>query len=296
VVSLLAVLLVLGLLALGLYLGVLKVYKEISEVPSHVRVIGGSLRYKKQMLQVCLDLVLVIVSFTGAHLLRFEGEIPPEIRATFVASLPILLVAKLLGLAVSRAYRGVWRYAGMLDALTAISGSTLGSLMAIGALAALTGFHGISKAALITDWLLFTVLAVTVRMWFIALREVFGSLPARNAPKVLILGAGAEALSLIQRLRDPIAVQRAEVIGILDDGLAFERRSMNGVPILGPVSALPSMMEQHEIACCLLGVHSRSDAAQRAMVACTEAGVSIYQDLDTLLQRSADEGLVGAHG
>lgn len=294
VVSLLAVLLALGLLALGLYLGILKVYKEASEVPAHVRVIGGSLRYKKQMVQVCLDLVLVVISITGAYLLRFEGEIPAEIRTTLVASLPILLVAKLLGLAISRAYRGVWRYAGMLDALTAISGSTLGSLLAVATLGALTGFHGISKAALITDWLLFTVLAVTVRMWYIALREVFGSIPARNAPKVLILGAGAEALSLIQRLRDPVAVHRADVIGILDDGLAFERRSVNGVPILGPVSALAQLVEQHEIACCLLGVHSRSDAAQRAICACTEAGVSIYQDLDTLLLSAAEEGLVGA--
>jgi UDP-GlcNAc:undecaprenyl-phosphate GlcNAc-1-phosphate transferase len=293
-VGLVGVLLAIGLLALGLYLGVLKVYKEISEVPSHVRIIGGNIRYKKQIFQVCVDLVLVMVSFAGAHLLRFEGEIPSQIRATFVASLPLLLVAKLLGLAVARAYRGVWRYAGMIDALTAISGSTLGSLVAAAVLGALTGFQGISKAALITDWLLFTVLAVIARMWFIALREVFGSLPARNAPKVLILGAGAEALSLIQRLRDPIAVHRADVIGILDDGMAFERRSVNGVPILGPVSALAGLIEQHEISCCLLGVHVRSDAAQRAIRACTEAGISIYQDVDALLLSASDKALVGA--
>lgn len=291
VVGLVGVLLTIGLVALGLYLGILKVYKEISEVPSHVRLIGGSLRYKKQVLQVCLDLVLIIVSFIGAHLLRFEGEIPVEIRDTFVACLPLLLMAKLLGLAVARAYRGVWRYAGMIDALTAIGGSTLGSLIVVAVLTVLTGLQGISKAALITDWLLFTVLAVVVRMWFIGLREVFGSLPARNAPKVLILGAGAEALSLIQRLRDPIAVHRADVVGILDDGLAFERRSVNGVPILGPVSELSALVKQHEIACCLLGVHARSDAAQRAIFACTEAGIAIYQDVDTLL--SAGEEALG---
>lgn len=294
-VCLVAVLLAIGLLVLGLYLGVLKVYKEISEIPSHARVIGGTIRYKKQLLQVCLDLVLVIVSFTGAHLLRFEGEIPTEIRITFVACLPLLLVAKLLGLAVARAYRGVWRYAGMIDALTAITGSTFGSLLAAVVLGILTGFHGVSKAALITDWLLFTVLAVTVRMWYLALRELFGSLPARNAPKVLILGAGEEAWSLIQRLRDPIAANRADVVGILDDGLAFERRSLNGVPILGPVSALPNLAEQHQIACCLLGVHAHSDAAQRAIYACTEAGISLHQDLGAPLISDREKPLAAAH-
>jgi UDP-GlcNAc:undecaprenyl-phosphate GlcNAc-1-phosphate transferase len=295
VVSLVAVLLAIGLLVLGLYLGVLKVYKDLSEIPSHARVIGGTLRYKKQMLQVCLDLVLVIVSFTGAHLLRFEGEIPQQIRATFVASLPLLLTAKLLGLAFARAYRGVWRYAGMIDALTAITGSTLGSLMAAAAFGWLTGFHGLSKAALITDWILFTVLAVTVRMWYIALRELFGSLPARNAPKVLILGAGEEAWSLILRLRDPVSSKRADVVGILDDGLAYERRSMNGVPILGPVSALPNFAEQHEIACCLLGVDAHSEAARRALLACSEAGISLYQDLDTPLLSPPENALAAAH-
>jgi len=280
VVLLLALLLTLGLLVLGLYLGFLKVYKEKSEIPSHVRLIGGSLRYKKQIVQVLLDLQLIAISFTGAHLLRFEGEIPVEMHVTLITTIPGILAVKLLALAVCRAYRGVWRYAGMLDALTAIVGSTLGSLAVAVLIGGLTGFRGLSRAALVTDWLLFTVLAVSARMWYVALRELFGSLPARNAPRVLILGAGAEALAVIQKLRDPVATNRADVVGILDDGLAFERRSLNGVPVLGSVAQLSEFAGRHEITCCLLGVSLRSDAGQRAEEACRAAGISLYRDLD----------------
>jgi UDP-GlcNAc:undecaprenyl-phosphate GlcNAc-1-phosphate transferase len=288
-VLLLAVLLTLGLLVLGLYLGFLKVYKEKSEIPSHARLIGGSLRYKKQILQVLLDLQLIAVSFTGAHLLRFEGEIPPDMRGTLITTIPVILVVKLLALAACRAYRGVWRYAGMLDALTAIAGSTVGSLAAAVLIGALTGFRGLSRAALVTDWLLFTGLAVSARMWFVALRELFGSLPARNAPRVFILGAGAEALAVIQKLRDPVAITRADVVGILDDGLAYERRSLNGVPVLGPVTQLAELAARHNITCCLLGVSSRSDAARRAEEACREAGLPLYRDLEQgQAQKSVD--------
>jgi UDP-GlcNAc:undecaprenyl-phosphate GlcNAc-1-phosphate transferase len=292
VVILLATLLAIGLLVLGLYLGFLKVYKEKSEVPSHVRLIGGTIRYKKQILQVFLDVQLILISFAGAHLLRFEGDIPMDMRGTLVVTLPVILAVKLLALALCRAYRGVWRYAGMTDALTAITGSALGSLAVAVILGVLTGFRGLSRAALITDWLLFTVLVVSARMWFVALRELFGSLPVRNAPRVLILGAGAEALAHIQKLRDPVAPHRADVVGILDDGLALERRSLNGVPVLGSVEQLPEMMSRHGISCCLLGVPMRSETARQAIAACVAADIAIYQDLESGREFRPDEALV----
>jgi UDP-GlcNAc:undecaprenyl-phosphate GlcNAc-1-phosphate transferase len=289
VVLLLATLLALGLLVLGLYLGFLKVYKEKSEVPSHLRLIGGTVRYKKQILQVLLDLPLIVVSFTGAHLLRFEGDIPDDMRMTLIAGVPLVVAAKLVALAICRAYRGVWRYAGMIDALAAISGSTLGSLTIVAVLGLLTKFQGWSRAALVTDWLLFSVLAVTARMWFVALRELFGCLPARNGPRVLILGAGAEALALIQTLRDPVASTRADVVGILDDGLAFERRSLNGVPVLGPVAQLPELAGAYRIHCCLLGVSPRSELARRAQEICRKAEIALYRDLEEDQLASAPE-------
>src|SRR3712207_4399608 len=124
-----------------------------------MRLLSGTLLYKRQLLQVSLDILLLPVAFIGAHLLRFEGVLPGVIRDAVLMALPVVLVSKLAGLALCRAYRGVWRYAGMSDALAGMMGSTVGSLIAAAVLGLWTGYKDISRAALIIDWLMFTILA-----------------------------------------------------------------------------------------------------------------------------------------
>src|SRR6185436_13230863 len=87
VVALLAGLLFTGLLILGMYLGVLRVYNEPTRVPDNVRRLGGEVLFKKQMLQVILDVFLACFAFAGANVLRFDGVVPPEISAKMMIAL-----------------------------------------------------------------------------------------------------------------------------------------------------------------------------------------------------------------
>lgn len=281
-VAAIGVLLLCGLAALGLYLGFLRVYTDEARVPTHVRVLGGILLHKKQYLQVMIDLVLIPVAFVGAHLLRFEGELPGPLTQAVLAAIPAVLAAKLIGLGLCRAYRGVWRYAGLTDALAAGLGSTAGSLLALAAIGLFGGFKagstGISRAALCIDWLLFTVLAIGARLGYVALRELFGLVPPKHGPRVIILGAGPEAVPLVQRLRDPHATQRAQVVGILDDDPDKHNRSMNGVRVLGPLDDLPGLLERLDMTC-LLGVSPHSRSAGRIMDYCRERGIPVTVDL-----------------
>jgi UDP-GlcNAc:undecaprenyl-phosphate GlcNAc-1-phosphate transferase len=278
VTLLLATVCFVGLAVVGLYLGFIKVYHEQSEIPPNAPLIGGRLLYKKQSLQVVVDIVLIHVAFVGAQLLRFEGELPPDMQRALLAALPTVVVAKLLALAACRAYRGVWRYAGMADGLTAVAGCTLGSLLAAAVLGVSTGFVGLSRTALIIDWLLFTLLALSVRTGFSALRELFSMLPPREGPRVLILGAGTEALALMQRLRDPFAPRRAHVLGILDDAPHHHRRTLNGVSVLGPISDLPAAFRDRGVSCCLLGVSPRSEEGERILAFCRDHAIPVYGD------------------
>jgi len=281
VVLLLAALLFTGLLGLGLYLGFLKVYSEEDRKPSRVRLIGGSLLYKRQLFQVLLDIHLIPMAFVGAHLLRYEGDLPLAVMQAIPGWLPLAFATKLVGLAVCRAYRGVWRYAGMADALTATCGSAVGTLLYYLLFGALTGFQGVSHSVILIDWLLFTMLAVAARTGYVALRHVFGLLPARNGPRILVLGTGPQAQALIHRLRDPFSKDRATIVGILDDSLESRGRTLNGVPILGTISELPVLMEAHQVNRCLLGVPVYTDAAQEILEFCQDIAVTVHIDVDT---------------
>ncbi len=283
VVAPVALLLFLCLFALGLYLGFLKVYEEDRPAPAQVRLLNSNYLHKKQVLQVLIDFLLVPVAFVGAHLLRFEGDLYPEAKNAVMAALPLVLAAKLTGLALCRAYRGVWRYAGMVDVIAAAAGSFAGSVLAAALIAAITGFQGLSRSALITDWALFTILVVGARTGFVALRQLFGMLPPKEGPRVVILGFGSEAMSLIARLRDPHSARRAHVLGILDDDPNKQRRALNGIPVLGPLADLPEIVDAQEVSCCLLGVPPQSDAGREILELCGQLKIAVYRDLDTPL-------------
>lgn len=278
----LAAVLVLALGALGLFLGFIKVYHAQEDLPEQARLVGGRLQYTRQRLQMALDLVLIPLAFMGAHVLRFEGDPSPDVVRCVLTVLPLVLVAKLVGLALCRAYRGVWRVAGLVDAIRAGAGAALGSGLAAAALALGPGFKDLSRAALVIDWLVFTALAVTSRLGYVLLREAFALLPAREAPRVVMLGSGPEAVSLAQRLRDPFSPTRATVVGILDDDPARQGRMLDGVPVLGPVNELPRVLEQERVQRCLLAVPPTSRRGQSLIRYCREQGIDLYQDLESL--------------
>jgi UDP-GlcNAc:undecaprenyl-phosphate GlcNAc-1-phosphate transferase len=278
----------LGLATLGFYLGFIKLYPEPSTAPPTGRFLRTRLLYKKQLLQVVLDALLIPLAFAGAHVIRFDGQLPPMFAEGVLAALPIILLAKLAGLALCRAYRGVWRYAGMADALAAIAGSTCGSLLAVVLIATLQGFRELSRGAFVVDWLLLTLLAVAARLSYRILRQLFAMLPAQGGPRVLILGAEEEALALVCQLRDPLAANRAHVVGILDEDPATHGRLLNGVPVLGPLAALPVLMESRQITHCFLGLSAHSAAGEAIVQACGRHGITLYQDPATPLTTTSE--------
>lgn len=279
----LAVLLFIAMVLLGVYLGLVKVYPGENRTPSDVRLIGGILLHKKQVLQVSLDIPLIIVAFVGAQLLRFEGALPSSTYHAMLNALPLVLVVKLGAMAFLGGYQGMWRYAGVSDVLLAAAGSTLGSLVSVIVLYLMMSLTGLSKTALIVDWALFTLLAAGVRVGYVGLQQVFSMIPAPNAPRVLILGAGLETPSLIDRLRDPLSPTRAEVVGILDDDPDKLGRTLNGVSILGALSSLRGMVKAEEIHCCLLGVSPESHMGHTIRSFCEDARVAICPEADLVM-------------
>jgi FlaA1/EpsC-like NDP-sugar epimerase len=107
-------------------------------------------------------------------------------------------------------------------------------------------------------------------------------LPPRDAPRALILGAGFEALALMQKLRDPLSKRRALLVGILDDDPLNRGRSINQMPVLGPLSRLPAVLRTEAVTHCLLGVSPFSDEGLRIVAHCRQQGIDVYLDLDLL--------------
>jgi len=273
-----AALLIVALANVGLYLGVLNCYTGPSgEGAGAARGLRPFFYRQHRFVELVLDAVLVPVAWIGAHLLRFEGDLPPYFQAGVFAALPIVLAAKLAALGLCRAYRGLWSMAGAGDAFAAFGGATLGAVAAAAIIGLTMGYRQLSRGAMIMDWLLFAGLVVLFRMGNPLLRWLFGMVPS-DRPRAVILGLGEPAFSLTYRLRDPLAAERFQLVGILDDDRNKAGRALNGVPVLGPVSLLPGLREQGRAACCFLGVAPGSNEGAEILRFCSERGIVVYQE------------------
>ena len=109
-------------------------------------------------------------------------------RKTFAANKPMLihtlapvLVCQLSGLALSGAYRGVWRYTRPATCCDSVAGSRWAPWPASSTSCSRRGSPGCPRAVFVLDWLLLAVLVGASRVSFRLLGEALRT-PARRGP------------------------------------------------------------------------------------------------------------------
>jgi UDP-GlcNAc:undecaprenyl-phosphate/decaprenyl-phosphate GlcNAc-1-phosphate transferase len=227
---------VVGVVLFGVFLSQVRVYGEPSTTAVESSFLGWQSErrieswFGPDLAAMVLDLVLIVVSYLLAYLLKFEGNLSGVFLEQFAASLPFLIALKLVVLMASGAYRSMWRYFSTSDAFHLAVASLGGTIVSVIAVALALGFAPYSRSVFVIDWLLFTALLVGTRISFALLTDWFARLPRADSTRVLIVGAddrGELVLRSIQR--DP--AYRA--VGFLDNTPSKQQRRMRGVPVLG---------------------------------------------------------------
>ncbi len=277
-----SVLLALGFAALGLVLAEVRVYEgggstgdgdgREPRVPLNGQTaLPAPFLHKKWIAVMLADLVLVPTAFVAAHLLRFEGALPPAAAAAVAQALPLVVAVKVAALALMGVYRGAWRYAGALDLLRLAQGVTAGSAAAVAALWVWTGLQGLSRTALILDWLLTVLLLGAGRFSLRVLREYLASQAVRGRP-VLIFGAGSGGVLVLQELRQNPALGYRPV-GFVDDDPGKRGAVVQGLRVLGSRRELRELVRRYGVEEVLVAARSAPpEVVEEVVGACREAG------------------------
>jgi UDP-GlcNAc:undecaprenyl-phosphate GlcNAc-1-phosphate transferase len=277
-----SVLLALGFAALGLVLAEVRVYEQGAtggdgdgrspRIPlnGHTALPAPFLQ-KKWIAVMLADLVLVPTAFVAAHLLRFEGTLPPAVAAAVAQALPLVVAVKVAVLALAGVYRGAWRYAGALELLRLAQGATLGSAAAVTALWVWTGLGGLSRAALILDWLLAVLLLGASRFSLRVIREYLVAQTDRGRP-VLIFGAGSGGVLVLQELRQNPSLGYRPV-GFVDDDPGKRGAVVQGLRVLGNRRELGELVRRYGVEEVLVAAPSAPpEVVEEVVGACREAG------------------------
>ena len=125
----------LGAAVFGVVLGEVKIYRrvEASADPDDVaeaerrgrpRVLAGAVtNYLRPLVLIGADLVLIVVAYLAAYLIKYEGVPPAYETERMLESLPLLIVVKILFLRLFGVYRGFWRYFASRDVAQLMGGA-----------------------------------------------------------------------------------------------------------------------------------------------------------------------------
>jgi UDP-GlcNAc:undecaprenyl-phosphate GlcNAc-1-phosphate transferase len=187
--------------------------------------------HRRRLVEVLVDFALIAASFTLAFMIRVDSTHFGIFRHVFDRTLPALLVSRYVAFILFGLYRGIWRYAGAVDAARIFAAMVVSEAAAFLFIWATVGWHLFPRGTFLIDLLLCTFLIGAARFSERGVTHAIASfVDRRHRRRVLIVGAGRSGRSLLRELRETPGEQ---VVAFVDDDPALRRRRIQGVSIVG---------------------------------------------------------------
>ena len=229
----------------ALHLGTIRVYDEKELPQGNLLSLLIEFSYKRRIMEVLFDLMLMMLAYYGAFLLRFGGTIPRQQMFLFERFAPLVLGVEIMLFLAGGLYRGLWRYVGIEDVIVIVRCVALAGMGATAAILLTQPRPRLSIALLILNTILLLVLVAGSR---VALR-LTGTWLRSHAAKdkgalpVVIYGAGVRGELLAREI-----MSRGEYVpvGFVDDDLSKTGRRLRGITIYSP-SELWRVTRKHAV-------------------------------------------------
>ncbi|HEX7991607.1 MAG TPA: nucleoside-diphosphate sugar epimerase/dehydratase [Stenotrophomonas sp.] len=232
----------------------------------HERFAGGAPRYAVML----HDLIMVWLCWQVLLMARYALlDVAPAIPwlswdAAVVVGVQALAFWK-VGL-----YRGLWRFASVADLINIFKASFIG-LLAIVVVFSYRRLDGIPMSVLVVYPFALSALLGTPRLLYRAWKDYQAQHSDVRATRVLVLGAGRAAESLIKDLRRS---GNYEPVGLLDDSPHLQGANLHGAPILGTLDNVASVARETAAKLLVIAIPTLDAAGmQRVVSLCERTGL-----------------------
>jgi UDP-GlcNAc:undecaprenyl-phosphate GlcNAc-1-phosphate transferase len=282
-----------GLVLLGVHLSGVHVARSDEPRRGAVLRLLADFTYKRQVLMVALDLVLIVLAYYAAHLLRFETDAALYLTGGY-RSIPTVMIAQLAGLAGFGLYQGVWRYIGPRDLLQIVKAVTVGTMATVVILTYVYRFEGFSRTVFVLDGLLLILFIGGTRGSFRLFSTLFRRAPT-SFRRVLIYGAGDGGELVLREILNNPALERVPV-GFIDDDREKHRRRIHGLPIFGGSDRIEKVLRERGVSEVLVSsTKIQGDGFKRVVEICHELEIPVRRAALRVGERiSGDVGSAGA--
>lgn len=234
------------------------------------------IRYRT-ILVALFQALLVFTALVLAWLLRFDFSLP--YRELLFSTVPLLILIRLAAIGRFHLFHGWWRYTGVSDALDIVKAIALGSGVFLFVMRFLLGVVSFPRTIYILEAVLSGGLLAGVRLLSRIFMESM-SAEAGSRRKVMLIGAGSAAQIIIREIH--CWKSRHEVVGCVDDDESKLGIKLQGVPVLGTVDQLPSILAVRPVDEILIAVPSATGKQMQRFVRICEACGTRFKTLPAL--------------
>lgn len=233
----------------------------------------NSVRIPKRLLALVHDLGAIGICWMMAYWLRFNMEVPDAVMSGIFSSYLLLLaihapVYWLMGL-----YRGIWRYASLMDLRRIILAVGLSALI-VAVAVFMMSLPDVPRSVLVLHPILLVLVMGGSRFAYRAWRDqmLYGTLVVEGEP-ILVLGAGDGAERLLRELAQS---RDWSVVGLLTNDSTRVGQELRGAKILGKIDSIGSWADKYAVAKVIVAMPEAAISLRRqAMEAAVQAGLSV---------------------
>ena len=185
------------------------------------------------------DVLVTIFAWYAAYILRFNFEIPSEHLTASTYFLPYVVCFQLVVFYLFGLYKGIWRFASVVDLKRIISAATLTSMLLTALLFMLKSNYIVPRSVLIIDLILLILIMGGSRLLYRVVKDyqLYGLTSLKGEP-VIIFGAAQTAAMLVKELNQ---TDQWHIVGLLDKDQSLHGREISGIKVLGSISDLPEI-------------------------------------------------------
>ena len=235
------------------------------------------LTYKRRLMEVVLDFLVISSAYYLAFVLRFEFLMNDYLMKLFLSSLPIVVAATYAAFFVFGIYRGLWRYTGLEDLVRIAQAVACATLLSVTALIFVYRFAGYSRIVFIVYGLLLFLGVAGSRLSFRLFGLYLGKSRQERIP-VLVYGAGDGGEIVVKECRNNSTVAYRP-IGFVDDDPRKEGRTVLGLRVFGAAEKLPEIIRREKVEGCIISSPSilANGHAEQIRSVCHEQGLWIKE-------------------
>lgn len=210
------------------------------------------------------DLLMSLIAWQLAWLLRFNLEFPFFNWQLSFYLIPLVILIQQLVYYRFKLHKGLWRFASLPDLWNIFRACIIGSISITIVLFMGIRLEGIPRSIFVLYPILLMFLLggprLTYRMWK---DHSLNLSSVKRGKRVLIVGCGAAGDMLV---RDILRDEGYQPIGFVDDNQKLTNFEIHGIPVLGTINDIKSIVSDREIDLIIIAIPSATNQEMQNII------------------------------